>query len=112
MVVRAVDCVLAVIEYDAVPEPVAEPVRESQLTELLDVQAQPAVVVTEMVPDVALADVSIEVGDTVNVHAEASLTTKMRPPIVRKPLRANVEVFAAALKLTVPLPVPLAPDVT
>lgn len=94
------------------PEPDPEALIVSQLAELLDVQAHPVVVVTEMVPVVAAACASIEVGDTVKLHADASLTTKMRPPMVRKPLRENVEVFAAAVKPTLPLPEPLAPDVT
>ena len=92
--------------------PLAPDVTLNHVALLAAVHAQPVVVVTEMVPDVAPAGAVIEVGDTVKLHAEASLTTKMRPPIVRKPLRANEEVFAAALKATVPLPVPLAPDVT
>jgi hypothetical protein len=37
---------------------------------------------------------------------------KVLPPIVMVPARVVVAVLAAALKATLPLPVPLAPDVT
>lgn len=44
--------------------------------------------------------------------APASVTVKMLPAIVSVPVRALAALFAAALKLTVPLPDPLAPAVT
>ena len=40
------------------------------------------------------------------------MTVNVMPAIVRVPLWALVPVLAAALKATVPLPVPLAPEVT
>jgi hypothetical protein len=45
------------------------------------------------------------------VEAPVSVTVKVAPPIVKVPVRLLVDVFAAALKFTVPLPVPLAPAV-
>ena len=44
-------------------------------------------------------------------EAPVSVTVKVAPPMVSVPVRLLVDVFAAALKLTVPFPVPLAPEV-
>jgi hypothetical protein len=110
--VRGVVIGLAIIEYVAVPEPEPEPVTVSQTLEPLVVQAHPAVVVTVMVPVVAPTGALMDVGDTVKLHTGPSLTVKTTPPIVSAALRAVVVLFGAALKLTVPFPVPLAPEVT
>ena len=44
-------------------------------------------------------------------EAPVSVTVKVDPPMVKVPVRLLVDVFAAALKPTVPFPVPLAPEV-
>ena len=45
------------------------------------------------------------------MHAPACTTSNVRPAIVSEPVRLFPLVFDAALKPTVPLPVPLLPDV-
>ena len=102
---------LAIIEYVAVPDPEPEPVTVNQTLEPLVVQAHPGVVVTAIVPVVAVAGAVIDVGDAVKLHAGPSLRVKTAPPIVSAALRAVELGLAAALKLTTPLAVPLAPDV-
>ena len=47
----------------------------------------------------------------VTAQPPAWLTVNVWPPIVSVPVRGPLLVLAAALKLTVPLPLPLAPDV-
>lgn len=72
-----------------------------------ELQLQPAVVVTEIVPLAAVDGAVTEPGDTVKVQAAASVTVKVAPPAVIVPVRAEELGFAAALNTTVPLPVPL-----
>jgi len=80
---------------------------------LVAVQAHADVVVTATVtlppPTATFGDV----GDTVNAHAAAAcVTVTVVPAIVSVPVWLDVDVFAAAEYVTVPLPDPLAPVVT
>jgi hypothetical protein len=61
-------------------------------------------------PDIAaLADP----GESVNAQEmPASVTVKVLPPIVTVPVRELLPVLAATLSCTVPLPEPVAPEVT
>ena len=65
---------------------------------------------TAVVDDPA-ADVSVrEVGETPNVQEMPLwVTVTVWPATVSVPMRCDVDVLAVALKVTVPLPVPLAP---
>jgi hypothetical protein len=84
-----------------------------QLALLVEVQLQPVPAVTVTVPVVAADDVRFdEVGAMVNVQgAPAWVTVKVWPAIVSVPVRDEVLVLAATLYATVPLPVPLVPEV-
>lgn len=79
---------------------------------LVAVHAQPLVVVTATGPPVPPAPpIDTLVGCTENAHATAACdTVNVWPAIVSVPIRAG-PVFAATLKVTLPLPVPVAPDV-
>ena len=95
------------------PVPLAPLVIVSQPAFDVAVQAQvDADAVTAIVPLPASAPMFALAGAIVNVHgagaAAAWLTVKVRPAIEIVPLRA-LPVFAAALTVTLPLPVPLAP---
>jgi hypothetical protein len=84
-----------------------------QLTFDTPCQPHPDVVETDSdaLPPVA-ATVRL-VGLMVYEHEAAGcVTVNVRPAIVRVPLRCAVPVFAAAVKRTVPPPVPDWPDVT
>jgi hypothetical protein len=74
-------------------------------------QPAPAVTVTDRVAPV---DVTVWLVEPIAYVQEAGLcvTVKVRPAIVSVPVRDVVPVWAATVKLTVPLPVPLAPEVT
>ena len=92
------------------PEPVAPPLILSHEALLEAVHAHPLATVTAVVDDPP-ADVSVrEVGDTPKVQAEpVCVTVTVWPATVRVPIRCEGDVFAVALKVTVPLPEPLAP---
>ena len=94
--------------------PVPEPVRpaESVIHEALveEVHAHPDCVVTVMVPVPPPGGAVTRSGVTENEQAAlGSVTTKLRPPMVSVALRGELVVLAAALKPTVPGPLPLAP---
>src|SRR4051812_50171333 len=74
-------------------------------------QAHPAVVVTATVPDPPALVNDWLVGEMLNAQlgAAAWVTVKVCPATVSVAERVDVEVFAAAVKLTVPLPEPLVP---
>jgi hypothetical protein len=94
-----------------VPEPDPEPPTESQDVEPLEDHAQPAVVVTEMMPDAALDEIETVSGDTVKLHV-VCVSANVMPPIAIVPVRTVDPEFGAAENVTVPFPVPLAPAVT
>jgi hypothetical protein len=74
------------------------------------VQAQPAAVVTVIVPAPPPGDAVTRSGATAKEHdALGSVTTKLLPAMVSVALLAAVVVFAAAAKLTVPNPVRFVP---
>jgi hypothetical protein len=95
------------------PLPDAPAVTVSQVLLLTAVQLQPAPAVTVTVPVVAAADVRFDdVGEMVNVHgAPACVSVNVWPAMVRVPVRDVVLVLAATLYPTVPLALPLAPEV-
>jgi hypothetical protein len=95
-----------------VPDPVPfSPLEiEIQKTELEAVQVHPASALTDTVP-VPAADVTeAVVGVTANVQlAPACVTVNVRPAIVSVPVRLDVDVFAATVKVTAALPVVFGP---
>src|SRR5438876_464406 len=94
------------------PVPVAPVVTVIQVVLLTAVHEQPpgAVTVVLAVPPPATSDWLA--GEIVSVHmTPACVIAALLPPALIVPLRDVVEVFAAALNVTVPLPVPLAPAV-
>jgi hypothetical protein len=108
--VRGLVPVWAGTVYVAVPDPLPDPVTVIHEAVVDDVQAHPACVVIVMVPVPPAADSVIRIGLAENVHdAPGSLTTKLRPAIVRVADRAVVPEFACAVNETVPEPVPLEP---
>ncbi len=92
------------------PAPLAPPVTLSQAALLAAVQLQPPGAVTPVVEEPA-DEVSVAVvGDTPKVHVVPScVTVTVWPATVSVPVRSVDDGFAAALKVTVPLPLPLAP---
>jgi hypothetical protein len=77
---------------------------------LTAVQAQPPGAVTAVEPVAPPNTIDALVGASEYVHgAAACVTVNVCPPIVNVPLRCDEFGLAVALKLTVPLPVPLAP---
>ena len=95
------------------PLPLAPEVTLSQVALLAAVHAQPApaVTLTVPVPPEAVIDWLVGLIEYEQLE-EDSLTVKVIPAIVNVPVRAFLAVFAAALKSTVPSPLPLAPAVT
>jgi len=89
---------------------------------LAAVQAHPAVVLTSVVPVPPAAGTLSSCGEIEKLHdgvgaggvgllLAAWETVNVRPATVRVPVLA-APVFAATVNATLPLPVPLAPDVT
>ena len=72
-------------------------------------QTQPAWVVTDSVPGPPAADAERLRGLTKKLQGADCVTVKALPAIRTVAVRFVVAVFAATLKLTAPLPVPLAP---
>ena len=95
------------------PLPLAPPVTVSQAALLVAVHAHPVPLVTAVV-NAPPAEVSVrDVGETVKVQpAPLCVTVTVLPATVSVPTRWAVDVFAVALKVTVPFPLPLAPPVT
>jgi hypothetical protein len=86
-------------------------VSQVALLTAVHVQPVPAVTLTEPVPPAPATDWLV--AEIEYVHAApACVTVKVCPPAVIVAVRATVLVLAAALNVTVPLPVPLAPPVT
>ena len=97
----------------ALPVPLALLVRVSQAALLVAVQAQPEPAVSAVVEEPPAAAIVLDVGEIVNVHDEPDcVTVTVRPATVSVPVRWAVEVLVAALNVTVPFPLPLAPPVT
>ena len=103
---------MAVNEYVTVPDPVplAPFVIDIHDTALDAVQLQLAVVVTVTVAEPPAPVTDGAVGETVKLHGTpACVTLNVMPAIVSVPLRDVVDVFAAALNVTAPLPVVFGP---
>src|SRR5436190_1001854 len=97
--VRADVPVFAVVVYVTVPGPVplAPVVTVIQLALLVAVHVQPVCVVTFTVDVLPAAGSASVVGATVNEHGALCVTVNVCPAIVRVPVRADVDVFAATL---------------
>jgi hypothetical protein len=115
IVLRAAVVVFAATLKLTVPfaEPLDPPVTVTQLAPPVAVHPQPDVVVTATVPVPPVpANVWFD-GEMLNAQPAADcVTVKLWPATVRVAVRLDEPVFAAALKLTVPLPEPLDPAVT
>jgi len=99
------------IETCTLPPPVPDPGLTDIHGVLVDADhPHPAVAVTATVEVVAAADGATWVGAIANAQLSPCETAKTCPAIVRLPDRAG-PLFAAAVNATVPLPLPLAPDV-
>jgi hypothetical protein len=92
------------------PLPLAPLVTDNQFALLDADQPHPLAVVTSNEPVPPPAGTDAEPADNENVQPCPWLTVKVRPAIVSVPDRAG-PVVAATVKATVPLPLPLAPDV-
>ena len=93
------------------PLPLAPPLIEIQDALLLAVQAQPVVAVTVTVPLPPAAVAFAEGAEIVGTHGVPGwVTVKVAPAIVSVPLRLVLPGLAPAVKVTVPEPVPLAPE--
>jgi hypothetical protein len=76
------------------------------------VHAQPLLVAIVKVLLFPAAFTETLAGETVNAHVPACVTVNVWPAIVTDPVRSLVAVLAATRIVAVPLPEPLAPDVT
>ena len=94
-------------------EPLDPPVTVTQLAPLVAVHAQPDVVVTAAVPVPPAPPSAWVDGEMLNAQPAADcVTVKLWPATVSVADRLVVTVFAATLKVTVPLAEPLDPPVT
>jgi hypothetical protein len=94
-------------------EPLAPPVAVTQLAPLVAVHVHPGVVVTATVPVPPVPANAWLDGEMLNAQPAADcVTVKLWPATVNVAVRLDEVVFAATLKDTVPLPVPLEPPVT
>jgi hypothetical protein len=98
---------------DPLPEPLPVPIVTHEALLEAD-HAHPAAVVTATVPEPPAFVNDWLVGEMLNAQlgAAAWVTVNVWPATVSVADRVEVEVFAAAVKLTVPLPEPLDPAVT
>ena len=95
------------------PVPLAPAVTVTHAASLLAVHAQPLGAVTVTEPDPPVAASAWLVAESVEVHVTpAWVIVTVWPAIVSVAVRAVALVLAAALNVTVPEPVPLAPAVT
>ena len=95
------------------PEPEGPAVTVTQAALLVADQPQPAGAVTPTLVDSPSTAKAFEPGEMVSVQATPTcVALKVLPAIVTVPVRAVLAGFAAALKVTVPLPEPEAPPVT
>ena len=103
----------ALNETVPLPVPLASPVTVNQPVLLVAVHAHPVVALTEVDDAPPVAATVRLVGDSVTSHAEpACVIVKGCPATSSVPVLASAVVFAAAVNVTEPLPVPLAPPVT
>ena len=94
------------------PLPLAPDVMVSHGLLLVAVHVQPPAVVTVVLLTLAGAPGVSVAGDTAKVQGTpAWVTVTVWPATVSVPVRAAVPVFAAIEKVTLPFPLPLAPDV-
>jgi hypothetical protein len=93
------------------PDPEPPPVTLSQVAPLVAVQAQAGFVVTFVLPAPPDDPRFWEAADSVKLQVPACEIWRVCPAAVRVAVRAAAFLFCGALKVTVPLPVPLAPDV-
>ena len=94
------------------PVPVAPVVTVIHVVLLTAVHEQPPGAVTVVLPVPPPATTDWLAGEIVSVQVMPTcVIVALLPPALIVPLRDVVEVFAAALNVTVPLPVPLAPAV-
>ena len=107
----AVEVLVAALKVTVpLPEPLAPPLIVSHAALLVAVHVHPLAAVTAVVDDPPAAVSVWASGDTPNVHAAPVwVTVTAWPATVSVPMRWAVEVLVAALKVTVPLPFPLAP---
>jgi hypothetical protein len=96
------------------PVPVAPAVTVNHDAFVLDVHGHPAEIVTLTTPVPPSAIARRPEGCTVAEHevAAACVTVNGCPAIVNVPLREVDDVFASAVNVTTPAPLPLAPAVT
>lgn len=92
------------------PELLPPAVIEIHESLLAAVQLQPAPLVTVMLPLPPPAGMLVEVEDNTYVQPDACVTVKVCPAAIIVPVRA-ASLFAATEKFTVPLPLPLPPEV-
>jgi len=117
VIVAVRDCVavlaVALNVTSPLPVPLPPPDTVNQLALLTAVHAHPAPAVTLVNPDPRPEPMVVLAGEIETVHdTPAWLTVKLWPPIVSAAARAWVDVFAAAVKLTVAVPLPLAVPLT
>ena len=95
------------------PDPEAPLVTEIQAALLDAVHGQPVAMVTLLLPVPPDSEKDWPLGEIDAEHvAAACVTVNVAPAIVSVPVRIDATVFAATLKVTVPLPDPVAPPVT
>lgn len=95
------------------PAPDAPVVIVTQAADDAAVHAQPTGVVTLIVPVLASDVTEALVGDIVNEQlTPACVTVNVWPATVIVPVRVRPAAFAATLKPTLPVPLPVPPEVT
>ena len=112
--VRIVPAVLAATVNATVPfpDPDAPPVTVIHVLLLVAVHAQPAAVVTALLPVPPAAGSDWLAGEIVYEHAAACVTVNVLPAAVSVPVRIVPAVLAATVNATVPFPDRDAPPVT
>jgi hypothetical protein len=105
--------VVALADIPTVPDPVPLPLplTVAQLAPLVALQGQPAPAVTVTLVEPPPPGSFTEVGLTLTEHAASCVTVKVEPATVRVPVRGDAAVFAVAVTVALPPPVPEAPDV-
>lgn len=102
----------AAMVYVAVPGPLPVDVEVIQGALAAEFQLHPGAVFTLIDPLSPAAAALMASGDTVYTQEGAACeTVKVCPPIVRVADRDDPVVFASTVNATLPLPLPLAPDV-
>lgn len=105
---EAVPGLEATLKFTFLPETVGT----IQLSLVVAVKAQPMGEVTPTVPAPPLGEYEDDVGEMAVTHPVPScVIVRVCPAIVTVPVRLVVLVFCETVKLTVPLPEPVAPEV-